>query len=168
VTSDRPVALVTGANKGIGYEIAAGLCRLGFVVGVGARDATRRGGAVARLQDAGYDPFGVALDVTDDSSVAEAFAEVAGHCGRLDGLVINAGITGGWQQEPTRVAPETVRAAVETNDIGVIRATNAFLPLSAGAAHRQHLQHGGFSHLANRLGRGRMAVGRLRPLEDDA
>jgi NAD(P)-dependent dehydrogenase (short-subunit alcohol dehydrogenase family) len=127
--SVRTVALVTGANKGIGYEIAAGLGTLGWSVGVGARDEQRREAAVAKLRAAGVDAFGVPLDVTDDASVAAAAALVEERAGRLDVLVNNAGVTGGVPQEPTAVDLATVRTVVETNVIGVIRVTNAMLPM---------------------------------------
>ena len=127
--SEQTIALVTGANKGIGFEIAAGLGALGWTVGVGARDDGRRDEAVQKLRAAGADVFGVPLDVTDDESVAAAARLIEDRAGRLDVLVNNAGVTGGPPQEPTRVAPETVRTAVETNVIGVIRVTNAMLPL---------------------------------------
>jgi NAD(P)-dependent dehydrogenase (short-subunit alcohol dehydrogenase family) len=127
--SEQTVALVTGANKGIGYEIAAGLGTLGLSVGVGARDEQRRESAVAKLRAAGADAFGVPLDVTDDATVAAAAGMIEGRAGRLDVLVNNAGITGGAPQTPTTVDPATVRTAVETNVIGVIRVTNAMLPL---------------------------------------
>ncbi|GAA0350360.1 SDR family oxidoreductase [Actinoallomurus spadix] len=127
--SEQTIALVTGANKGIGYEIAAGLGALGWSVGVGARSEEQREAAVVRLRAAGADAFGVPLDVTDDASVAAAARLVEERAGRLDVLVNNAGITGGMPQEPTRVDPATARAAVETNVIGVIRVTNAMLPL---------------------------------------
>jgi NAD(P)-dependent dehydrogenase (short-subunit alcohol dehydrogenase family) len=127
--SEQTIALVTGANKGIGYEIAAGLGALGWSVGVGARNEQRREAAVAKLRAAGADAFGVPLDVADDASVAAAAALIEERAGRLDVLVNNAGITGGVPQEPTIVDPATVRAVVETNVIGVIRVTNAMLPL---------------------------------------
>ena len=127
--SETKSALVTGANKGIGYEIAAGLGALGYTVGVGARDATRRDEAVARLRDAGVDAFGVPLDVTDDRSVTAAAALVDERLGRLDALVNNAGITGGMAQQPTTVDLDVIRTVVETNVLGVIRVTNAMLPL---------------------------------------
>jgi NAD(P)-dependent dehydrogenase (short-subunit alcohol dehydrogenase family) len=126
--SEQTVALVTGANKGIGYEIAAGLGALGWSVGVGARDDERREAAVEKLRAAGVDAFGVPLDVTDDASVAAA-ARLLEERGRLDVLVNNAGVTGGVPQSPTTVDLATVRTAVETNVIGVIRVTNAMLPL---------------------------------------
>ncbi|SEL43300.1 SDR family oxidoreductase [Nonomuraea pusilla] len=127
--TEQTIALVTGANKGIGYEIAAGLGALGWQVGVGARDGQRREAAVAKLRAGGADAFGVPLDVTDDASVAAAARLIEERAGRLDVLVNNAGITGGMPQTPTTVDPETVRAAVEVNVIGVIRVTNAMLPL---------------------------------------
>ena len=127
--SEQTIALVTGANKGIGYEIAAGLGALGWSVGVGARDEQRREAAVEKLRAAGVDAFGVPLDVTDDASVTAAAALIEERAGRLDVLVNNAGVTGGVPQEPTTVDLATVRTAVETNVIGVIRVTNAMLPL---------------------------------------
>jgi NAD(P)-dependent dehydrogenase (short-subunit alcohol dehydrogenase family) len=126
-TEKKPTALVTGANKGIGYEIAAGLAQLGFRVGVGARDTGRRDEAVEKLRADGLDVFGVPLDVTEDASVAAAAAQ-------LDVLVNNAAITGGTPQEPTKVSPEQVLAVVDTNVVGVIRVTNAMLPLLRRAA----------------------------------
>ncbi|MEU5760173.1 SDR family NAD(P)-dependent oxidoreductase [Nocardia sp. NPDC047648] len=129
MSSEQTIALVTGANKGIGYEIAAGLGALGWSVGVGARDEQRREAAVAKLRAGGADAFGVPLDVTDDASVAAAADVIADRIGRLDVLVNNAAITGGMPQTPSAVSPSTVRDAVETNVIGVIRVTNAVLPL---------------------------------------
>ncbi|MEU0697055.1 SDR family oxidoreductase [Streptomyces niveus] len=131
--SETKLALVTGANKGIGYEIAAGLGALGYRVGVGARDEARRESAVEKLRAAGVDAFGVPLDVTDDQSVTDAAELIERRAGRLDVLVNNAGISGvtgpGWGQDPTTLDLDLVRTVVETNVIGVIRVTNAMLPL---------------------------------------
>ncbi|MDY0813873.1 SDR family oxidoreductase [Kitasatospora purpeofusca] len=127
--SERTIALVTGANKGIGYQIAAGLGALGWSVGVGARDDERRRAAVEKLRAAGVDAFGVPLDVTDDASATAAARLIEEQAGRLDVLVNNAAITGGMPQEPTRVDPATIRTVVETNVIGVVRVTNAMMPL---------------------------------------
>jgi len=132
-STTKRTALVTGANKGIGYEIVAGLARLGFRVGVGARDDGRREAAVETLRADGHDVFGVPLDVTDDASVAAAAAQLEAE-GGLDVLVNNAGITGGFPQEPTKVSAEQVLGVVDTNVIGVIRVTNAVLPLLRRAA----------------------------------
>ncbi|MGC4808491.1 SDR family oxidoreductase [Micromonospora sp. DT233] len=127
--TETKIALVTGANKGIGYEIAAGLGALGWSVGVGARDDARREEAVTRLRAAGVDAFGVPLNVTDDRSVAGAAELIANRAGRLDALVNNAGITGGWSQQPTSVDLSIIRTVVETNVLGAVRVTNAMLPL---------------------------------------
>ena len=127
--SGQTIALVTGANKGIGYEIAAGLGALGWSVGVGARDEARREAAVQKLRAGGADAFGVPLDVTDDASVAAAARLMEERADRLDVLVNNAAVTGGMPQTPTTVDLSAVRTAVETNVIGVIRVTNALLPL---------------------------------------
>ncbi|MGH3350789.1 MAG: SDR family oxidoreductase [Nocardioides sp.] len=126
--SESTIALVTGANKGIGYEIAAGLGARGWKVGIGARDDARREAAVEKLRANGVDAFGVPLDVTDDASVAAA-ARLLEEQGGLDVLVNNAGITGGMPQDPTAVSVETMRDAVETNVFGVVRVINTMLPL---------------------------------------
>jgi NAD(P)-dependent dehydrogenase (short-subunit alcohol dehydrogenase family) len=131
--SETKIALVTGANKGIGYEIATGLGALGYRVGVGARDEARRETAVEKLRAAGVDAFGVLLDVTSDQSVTDAAELIERQAGHLDVLVNNAGISGemgpGWVQDPTTLDLDVVRTVVETNVIGVIRVTNAMLPL---------------------------------------
>ncbi|WP_435834370.1 SDR family oxidoreductase [Streptomyces antibioticus] len=133
--SEKTIVLVTGANKGIGYEIAAGLGARGWSVGVGARDEQRRKDAVAKLRAAGADAFGVPLDVTDAGSVAAAVQLVEERAGRLDVLVNNAGVAGGRPEEPTTIDLETVRRLLETNVLGVIRVTNAMLPLLHRSAH---------------------------------
>jgi NAD(P)-dependent dehydrogenase (short-subunit alcohol dehydrogenase family) len=131
--SETKIALVTGANKGIGYAIATGLGALGYRVAVGARDEARRQSAVEKLRAAGTDAFGVPLDVTGDRSVTDAAELIERQAGRLDVLVNNAGISGetgpGWVQDPTTLDLDVVRTVVETNVIGVIRVTNAMLPL---------------------------------------
>ncbi|GLY02873.1 SDR family oxidoreductase [Actinoplanes sp. NBRC 101535] len=127
--SEQKIVLISGANKGIGYEIAAGLGAQGYRVGVGARDDTRRDEAVAKLRAGGADAFGVPLDVTSDTSVTAAAAQIEEQCGRLDVLVNNAGITGGFDQQPTTANLDTIRTVVETNVIGVVRVTNTMLPL---------------------------------------
>jgi NAD(P)-dependent dehydrogenase (short-subunit alcohol dehydrogenase family) len=129
---EKGIALVTGANKGIGFAIAEGLGRLGFRVGVGARDDARREDAVERLRAAGVDAFGVALDVTSDESVAAAARELEEREGRLDVLVNNAGIAGrtdGGAQDPTTLDLDVLQTVLETNVYGAVRVTNALLPL---------------------------------------
>jgi NAD(P)-dependent dehydrogenase (short-subunit alcohol dehydrogenase family) len=127
------IALVTGANKGIGREIVDQLARRGMTVLLGARDEERRTAAAAELRAAG-DVRPVALDVTDQASVDAAAAWIGTEFGRLDVLVNNAGITGGQGQQPAEADPATVRAVYEVNVFGVQRVTNAMLPLLARSA----------------------------------
>jgi NAD(P)-dependent dehydrogenase (short-subunit alcohol dehydrogenase family) len=113
------VSLITGANKGLGYETARQLIRRGHTVYVGARNA-RRGEAAAVALGGHF----VHLDVTDDTSVETALGVIAEREGRLDVLVNNAGISA--------TGDVTGRIALEvfdTNAIGVIRVTQAALPL---------------------------------------
>ncbi len=132
VMRDKKIALVTGANKGLGYAIAAGLGARGYRVAVGARDKARGEAAVKTLHAAGVDAFVVPLDVTSDRSVTEAAELIEHECGRLDALVNNAAISGemgpGWTQDPTTLDLDVVRTVVDTNVYGVIRVTNAMLP----------------------------------------
>ncbi|WP_116199470.1 SDR family oxidoreductase [Amycolatopsis circi] len=126
--NDTKTALVTGANKGIGLAIAHGLGSIGFTVAVGARDENNREKAVEELRAAGIDAFGVALDVTSEDSVAAAAETIE----RLDVLVNNAGIGGqidGGAQDPTTLDLDVVRTVLDTNVFGVVRVTNAMLPL---------------------------------------
>ncbi|SOC88063.1 NAD(P)-dependent dehydrogenase, short-chain alcohol dehydrogenase family [Curtobacterium sp. 314Chir4.1] len=127
-------ALVTGGNKGIGYAIAEGLGRQGLRVLVGARDDDARRRAVEQLRASGIDADGVRIDVTDDASVTAAATDVEERFGRLDVLVNNAGISGPfdpvtWTQDPTTLDLDVVRQVVDVNVYGVIRVTNAMLPL---------------------------------------
>ncbi|MEU5885115.1 SDR family NAD(P)-dependent oxidoreductase [Spirillospora sp. NPDC047279] len=118
------IALVTGANKGIGREIAAGLVARGVTVLLCARDAEL--GATA-AQEVGARPM--VLDVTDDGSVRAAAREVGERWGRLDVLVNNAGISGDLaSQAPGRIDLANVRQVFETNVLGVIRVTEAMSP----------------------------------------
>jgi NAD(P)-dependent dehydrogenase (short-subunit alcohol dehydrogenase family) len=133
----RRVALVTGANKGIGRGVAEQLAALGMTVLVGARDLGRGEESAVAIRAAGGDAHAVTLDVTDRATVQEAAKWVEERFGRLDVLVNNAGITGSGQvspdeahdQVPSSVDLDMVRAVFETNVFGVITVTNAMLPL---------------------------------------
>ena len=89
---DRRVAVVTGANKGIGLEIARQLARQGTTVFIGARDEGRGLAAAEKLRAEGLDARPLRIDVTDEASVGAAAAEVEKAAGRLDVLVNNAAI----------------------------------------------------------------------------
>jgi NAD(P)-dependent dehydrogenase (short-subunit alcohol dehydrogenase family) len=125
--NDKTTALVTGANKGLGYETARRLAELGLTVLVGARDPERGTNAVARLRERGADAHLVHLDLTDQVSIAAAARDVAQRFGRLDVLVNNAGAGGG--QLPSRQDLPAMRALFETNVYGTIAVTQAVLPL---------------------------------------
>ncbi|QFG24937.1 SDR family oxidoreductase [Actinomadura sp. WMMB 499] len=130
--NETKTALVTGANKGIGFAIARGLGAIGFTLAVGARDEGRREEAVGKLRAGGADAFGVALDVTSDASVAGAAEAIERTAGRLDVLVNNAGIAGrtdGGAQDPATLDLDVLRTVLDTNVFGVVRVTNAMLPL---------------------------------------
>jgi len=115
--------LITGANKGLGHEAARRLVVAGHDVWIGARDA-QAGQAAAEELGARF----VALDVTDDGSVAAAVQTVRDAGTGLDVLVNNAGIAGSRQSVPETTA-DPVAAVYATNVLGVVRVTQAFLGL---------------------------------------
>ena len=135
---DKPVALVTGANQGIGLQIAKDLAAHGFTVLVGSRNF-ENGKTAAKSVAA--DARALQLDVTDQASIAAAAERVRSEFGRLDVLVNNAAIsnTGRMPGEtveeyarstrPSVVSLDDVRAVWETNVFGVLAVTQAMLPL---------------------------------------
>ena len=125
--NDGRIALVTGANGGIGKEIARQMLNWGMTVYVGSRDMGR--GQVA-VDELGAGARLLVLDVTDANSVAAAAEQVA----ELDILVNNAGISD-FGQPPTETEVHTFRRVYETNVFGVVAVTNAFLPALRRSAH---------------------------------
>jgi len=132
------IALITGANKGIGLETARQLGAGGVTVLLGARDEERGLAAERGLRAGDADATFVRLDVTDPESVREAADWIDKEHGRLDVLVNNAGIargpdTGGAAAQrgapPSQTDLDAMRAIYETNVFGVIAVTNAMLPL---------------------------------------
>jgi NAD(P)-dependent dehydrogenase (short-subunit alcohol dehydrogenase family) len=135
---DMPVALVTGANQGIGLQIAKDLVAHGFAVLVGSRNF-ERGEAAAK--EIGPGAHALQLDVTDHASIAAAAARVGQEFGRLDVLVNNAAISNTRKRSgqsveeyakttrPSNVSLEEMRAVWETNVFGVLAVYQAMLPL---------------------------------------
>jgi NAD(P)-dependent dehydrogenase (short-subunit alcohol dehydrogenase family) len=123
------IALVTGANKGIGREVARGLAAAGLTVLLGARDSGRGAAAAADLAAGGGDVRFVRLDVTDPGTVKAAAAWIGDTFGRLDVLVNNAGISIENRCPVTEVTAGQMRQTYETNVFGVVTVTAAMLPL---------------------------------------
>jgi NAD(P)-dependent dehydrogenase (short-subunit alcohol dehydrogenase family) len=133
MANDTAIALITGANKGIGYAIAQRLAGLGMAVLVAARDPGRGQDAAATLREAGGDAHPITLDVTSMATIQTAAAQITSRFGRLDVLINNAGISGrpgrrGLQTPGTADLAE-IRAVFETNFFGVIMVTDTLLPL---------------------------------------
>jgi len=116
--------LITGANKGIGYETARQLIEHGHQVIVGARDITR-GETAAKELGARF----VQIDVTDDASVEAAVADIQEHEGGIDVLVNNAGIPGPRVTSMSEVTAPDAERVLQTNVLGAIRTIHAFLPM---------------------------------------
>jgi len=122
-------AVVTGANKGIGREVARRLAADGFKVWLGARDAERGTTAARELQVEGLDIAWLAIDVTNDASVAAAVSTVRSERAHLDVLVNNAGVAINYDRRPSEQSVAEIKATYEVNVFGAIRVTQAFLPL---------------------------------------
>lgn len=138
---DKLVALITGANQGIGLQIAKELVAHGLVVLVGSR-SFEKGEATA--QSIGLDAHAIQLDVTDQASVTAAAERIRSEFGRLDVLINNAGISNAGKMSAefpasansgllTVASLEEVRAVFETNVFGIIAVTQAMLPLLRAA-----------------------------------
>jgi NAD(P)-dependent dehydrogenase (short-subunit alcohol dehydrogenase family) len=134
---NNPVALITGANQGIGFQIAKSLAAHGFTVLVGSRNLENGKEASRNIEGDGH---ALQLDVTDQASIDSAADRVRNEFGRLDVLVNNAGIAhaGRPQQSLAEIVKtgrasvaslDEVRAVFETNVFGVIAVTQAMLPL---------------------------------------
>lgn len=124
------IALITGANKGIGFETARQLGQLGYQVILAARQLSAAHEAVLHLQQKGIEARAVQLDVTDEQSIAAAVDTVSNWTDHLDGLVNNAGIMRDrFDVAPSQQSLETWRSTFDTNVFGVVAVTNAFLPM---------------------------------------
>jgi NAD(P)-dependent dehydrogenase (short-subunit alcohol dehydrogenase family) len=141
---DKQVALVTGANQGIGLQIATDLASHGFTVLIGSRNL-ERGEAAAKSING--DAHALQLDVTDQASIARAADRIRNEFGRLDVLINNAAISNtslrpgmpieefAKSTRPSNVSLDEVRAVWETNVFGVLAVYQAMLPLLREAPH---------------------------------
>jgi len=125
------IALITGANKGIGFETARQLGSQGMTVLAGARDEGRGRAAERALREGGADARFVPLDVTDAKSAHQAAEWIDAEYGRLDVLVNNAGTASVARRgaQPSQTSLDDMRAVYEINVFGVVTVTNAMLPL---------------------------------------
>jgi NAD(P)-dependent dehydrogenase (short-subunit alcohol dehydrogenase family) len=128
------IALISGANKGIGFEIARELGARRIRVLVGARDESRGLEAVKKLNTEGSDATFVKLDVTDPATIRSAAASIDKQFGRLDILINNAGIAE-WGSKPSDVDLSKVREVYETNFFGPVTLIQAMLPLLRKSKH---------------------------------
>ena len=125
----KRIALVTGANKGIGFEVARRLAVRGDTVLLGARNEGRGREAEARLKADGLDVHFVHLDAEDAGTHQRAANFIADKFGRLDVLVNNAGVALDTSYKASSVTQDLLRKTFDTNFFGVIALTQAVLPL---------------------------------------
>ncbi|KIZ45360.1 MULTISPECIES: SDR family oxidoreductase [Rhodopseudomonas] len=129
MTTTNRIALVTGANKGIGLEIARQLAQAGVSVIIGARDAERGEAAVKDLASQGLNATFVRIDLLDEASIVAAATAISDQFGHLDILVNNAGIVDWTDSVPSRAKLQAVRRVFETNFFGTLAVTQSMLPL---------------------------------------
>ena len=122
------LALVTGANRGLGFEVAKGLVEAGCRVILGVRDLAKGEAAAARLPRS-HEVELVALDVADPASITAAAATISGRFERLDVLVNNAGVSLDWTTPPSATGGDLLRRTFEPNLFGAVALTQALLPL---------------------------------------
>lgn len=127
--TSKKIALVTGANKGLGLEIARRLGQIGMFILLGARDKTRGHAAVVALRGQGIDAHDLLLDVTHGPSIDRVRHFIEREYGRLDILVNNAGTTHDTSLRPSETPLETIREVFDTNFFGPIALTQSLLPL---------------------------------------
>jgi NAD(P)-dependent dehydrogenase (short-subunit alcohol dehydrogenase family) len=127
--NQKKIALITGANKGLGFEISRQLARLGIKVVMGVRDAIRGEVAVNQLLSDGLDVEFKCLDVTDAESIEAIRSYIEKTYGKLDILINNAGVCLDSGQKSSEVSLEVIRRTLETNFIGAVAMTQALLPL---------------------------------------
>jgi NAD(P)-dependent dehydrogenase (short-subunit alcohol dehydrogenase family) len=126
---DKKIALITGANRGIGYETARQLGRKDFTVLIGVRNKTNGAAAVEKLKAESLNADFIVLDITDSESIKRAASEAAEKIDKLDVLVNNAGIFLDYGVPPSETDITVLRKTFDTNFFGVWEVTQAFLPL---------------------------------------
>jgi NAD(P)-dependent dehydrogenase (short-subunit alcohol dehydrogenase family) len=129
MSTPKKIALITGGNKGIGFEISRQLGKLGTTVLIGSRDKKRGLIAADYLKTEGIDAHSVIIDVTHEPSVDRAADFIGQEYGRLDILVNNAGIMEEKSFTPSNLPHDILHDVFDTNFFGVITVTQAMVPL---------------------------------------
>ena len=138
--------LITGANKGIGYETARQLGDMGYTVLLCSRNEQRGREAVSKLASKGVNSRFILLDVTNESTIVSAVEQIEQEFGSLDVLINNAGITVGGAALPSQLPLTDIRETYDTNFFGMVAVTQALLPLL------QKSPHGRIVNLSSGLG----------------
>jgi NAD(P)-dependent dehydrogenase (short-subunit alcohol dehydrogenase family) len=125
----RKVALVTGGNKGIGFEVGRQLGRAGLFVLLGVRNQTLGDAAATKLREEGCEVRAILLDLSRNETISKAAELIASEYGRLDVLVNNAGIADPGDGPPSKAASAAVRRVFDTNFFATLAVTQAMLPL---------------------------------------
>jgi len=131
MATEKKVALITGANRGIGFETAKQLGEQGVTVVLGSRKLSDAEAAAAKLKTAGVDAYGIQLDVTKAADRNAAYKFLDEKFGKLDILINNAGIAGGdfFTNTTSKTTEEELKSVYETNFFSVVALTQQLLPL---------------------------------------
>ena len=133
----KKVVLISGANKGIGFEVARQMGKAGWTVLAAARSKELGTQAVAKLQAEGLDAQFIQIDLDAPESAVTAADTILDKFGKLDLLINNAGIASQGDGPPSKVDLEAVRKTMNTNFIGAVGVTQAMLPLLQAAGKAQ-------------------------------
>src|SRR6266478_3330369 len=132
MAKEKRIALVTGANKGIGFEVARDLARKGFHLFLGARDTEAGEAAAEKLRKEGEEDYGeitvLKIDVSKPDSIRRAAEEFSRKSDRLDTLVNNAGILLDDDKDVLTTTPEIFETTLRTNTLGALLVSQAFVP----------------------------------------
>jgi NAD(P)-dependent dehydrogenase (short-subunit alcohol dehydrogenase family) len=132
----KKLALITGANKGIGFEVARQIAKAGWTVLAAARNEERGRQAAAKLQSEGLDVHFIHIDLDAHQTAVIAAETIRHQFGKLDLLINNAAIVAAGDGPPSKVSLDALQTVMQTNYVGTVAVTQAMLPLlqSAGKA----------------------------------
>jgi len=127
--TNNKIALISGANRGLGFEIGRQLGKQGITVLLGSRNEEAGREAAAQLISEGIDAYSIQLDITDEASITSAVEVVKNRFGKLDILINNAVFFNRENQSPTQISISLLQTYVNTNFVAQVSVTQAFLPL---------------------------------------